>query len=220
MQKMVDFYHDKGIDILKLGFALPNLAKFCLHKSTTAKFYPFTESDEDLLEKFREDMVGGPSIVFTRKAVVDKNFIRNLTNMCKSFVGNDASQLYLFSMCQAMPIGLHLKLELDSESGKLIQRQIKTRSFENMVLWYFLRVIPQCKAESFYTTGTQKKIDANSVDVFCGHCNTVFEAMGCYYKYCPCKEACAAFTVEEIQRGLRWREVDEEPKQYTQKKDL
>ena len=49
--------------MLKLGCTLPNLANICLHKSTDAKFYPFTEGDKDLLEKIR-DVVGGPSIVF------------------------------------------------------------------------------------------------------------------------------------------------------------
>ena len=40
MQKMIDLYHNKGIDMLKLGCTLPNLANICLHKSTRAKFYP------------------------------------------------------------------------------------------------------------------------------------------------------------------------------------
>ena len=71
MQKMIAFYHDKDIDMLKLGCTLPNLANICLHKSTDTQFYPFTEGDKGLLEKIREDHVGGPSIVFTRKAVVD-----------------------------------------------------------------------------------------------------------------------------------------------------
>ena len=30
MQKMIDFYHDKDIDMLKLGCTLPNLANICL----------------------------------------------------------------------------------------------------------------------------------------------------------------------------------------------
>ena len=93
MQKMIEFYHQKEPDMLKLRCILPNLANICLHKSTDSKFYHFTESDKDLLEKFREDKVGGPSNVSTRKAVVDKNFIRNSTNFCKSIVGIDASQL-------------------------------------------------------------------------------------------------------------------------------
>ena len=93
MQKMIEFYHNKGIDMLKLGCTLPNLANIWLHKSTDSKFYPFTESDKDLLEKTREDMVGGPSIVSTRKAVVDETFIRKSSNLCKSIGGIDAIQL-------------------------------------------------------------------------------------------------------------------------------
>ena len=99
MPKVIAFYHDKDMDMLKLGCTLPNLANVCLHKCTGAKFYPFTEGDKDLSEKIREDVVGGPSIVFTRKAVVDETFIRKSTNLCKSFGGIDASQLYPYSMC-------------------------------------------------------------------------------------------------------------------------
>ena len=91
MQKMVDFYHNKGMDMLHLGFTLTNLVNNCLHKSTTAKFYPFTESDKGLLKKNREDMVCGLSIIFTQKAVVEGTFVRDSTNLCNSIVGIDAS---------------------------------------------------------------------------------------------------------------------------------
>ena len=36
-KKLIDFYHNKGIDMLKLGCTIPNLAKFCLLKSTDSK---------------------------------------------------------------------------------------------------------------------------------------------------------------------------------------
>ena len=116
MQKMIEFYHNKGIDMLKLGCTLPNLVIICLHKATDSKFYPFIESDKDLLEKIREDMVGGPSIVFTRKAVVDEIFISKSSNLCKSIVGIDASQIYPYSMCHPMPTGLSTRWEYDSET--------------------------------------------------------------------------------------------------------
>ena len=48
-KKMIAFSHIKFLDILKLGRTLPNLTDVCLHKSTDAKFYLFTEGDEDLL---------------------------------------------------------------------------------------------------------------------------------------------------------------------------
>lgn len=45
MTKMVNFYPEKGIDMLKLGCTLPFLANICLHNSTNTKLYPFTEAD-------------------------------------------------------------------------------------------------------------------------------------------------------------------------------
>ena len=33
MQKIVQFYHQKKVDMLKLGFTFPNLANICLHKT-------------------------------------------------------------------------------------------------------------------------------------------------------------------------------------------
>ena len=121
-QKMIDFYHNKRIYMLKLGCTLPNLATVCLHKPTDSNFYPFTESDNDLLEKIREDMVGGPSNAFTRKAVVDETFIRKSSNLCKSIVGIDASHQYPHSLCQPMPTGLYTRWEYESETRRFRAR--------------------------------------------------------------------------------------------------
>ena len=66
MQKMIQFYHNQGIDRLYLGCTLPNIANISLHKTTNHKFYQCCESDKDLCEKVREDMTGGISNVFTR----------------------------------------------------------------------------------------------------------------------------------------------------------
>ena len=218
IQKRIASYHDKDIDMLKLGCTLPNLANICSHKSTDAKLYPFTEGDEDLLEKIREYVVGGPSIVFTRKAVVDETFFRKSTNLCKSIVGIDASQLYPYSMCQPMTTGLYTRWDFDSETSRFIPRKNKTRSFENMVMSYFQRTRPECKIESFFTTGRQKKIDCFSVDGFCSHCNTVFEAMGCFYHFCPCQELRLSLSEEDIQRGSKKRELDTLRRHYIQEK--
>ena len=109
MKKMITLYHNKIIEMLKLGCTLHILANICLHKSTDGKFYPFTENDKDLLQKIRKDMVGRPFLVFTRKAVVDKTFIRKSTSLCKSVDVIDASQPYPYSMCQPIPTGLYTR---------------------------------------------------------------------------------------------------------------
>ena len=104
----------------------------------------------------------------------------------------------LHDMCQPMPTGLYIRWNYDSESQKFMPRQIKTRSFENMVLSYFQQARPECRIESNVTTGRQKKIDCFSVDGICNHCNIVFEAMVCYFHYCPCQEARPSLTDNEI----------------------
>ena len=124
-------------------------------------------------KKIRGDDVGGPSIVFTRKTVADETFIRKSTNMCKSNVEIDASQLYRYSMCQIMPTGLYTRWHVDSKTSRFTPRQKKTGSFENMVMSYFQVKRPDCKIESFYTTGRRKKIDCFRVDGLCSHCISV-----------------------------------------------
>ena len=106
-------------------------------------------------------MVGGPYIVFTRKAVVDETFIRKSSNLCISILGIDASQLYPYSMCQQMATGLYTRWEYDFGTKRFTARQNKSRSFGNMALSYFQQSQPDCKIESNVTTGRQKKLIAS-----------------------------------------------------------
>ena len=88
-------YLNKGYGLLKPGCTLQSLAKLCLPSSMTAEFYPLPEGDKELLEKMRENMMGGPSIVFIGKTVVSETQIRSPPNVCKSIEGIDASELSL-----------------------------------------------------------------------------------------------------------------------------
>ena len=45
----------------------------------------------------------------------------------------------------------------DQETQKFKARQNRVRTFENMVMSYFQATRPECKIESYYTTGKQKK---------------------------------------------------------------
>ena len=72
-----------------------------MHKPTKVVFHPFTGTNKTLLLELQKDMVGRLSLLFTRKSVVDEIFTRNSTNLCKSIVGYDASQLYPYSKVSA-----------------------------------------------------------------------------------------------------------------------
>ena len=47
---------------------------------------------------------------------------------------------------------------------------------------------------------------------------TLFEAMGCYYHYCPCQEARPSLTDTDIERGVKKRQQDEMRRDYIQQK--
>ena len=147
-----------------------------------------------------------------------KLFIRKPSNLCKSIVGIAASQLFAYSVCQPMPTGLYTRRDYDSETKRFTSRQKKSRSFENMVLSYLQQNQPRCKSESNITFGRQKKIDCFNVDGICYHCNTVFEAMGCYCHYCPCQEARPSLTDTDIERGVKNRQQDQMRRDYIQQK--
>ena len=128
---MVKSYHKQGIDMLKLGCTLPNLAHSFLHKSTNAKFYPFTETDTELLENLRENLVGGLSIVLARKAAVNEIFIRKFSDICISIDGVAASQLYPFSTCQQMPKRLfNIYMNLTKISKESITKKARLETLE------------------------------------------------------------------------------------------
>ena len=45
---------------------------------------------------------------------------------------------------------------------------------------------------------------------FCAHCNTVFEAMGCFYHYCPFQKSRPSLTEKDIKRGNKKRNGPDE----------
>ena len=128
LQKMVDFSHNKRIDMLKLGCTLPNIARSCLHKSTVARFYPFTEIDKDFLEKIRKDMFDGPSIDFTRRAVVEETFFR--IRQTGRIDGSPLSELMLASLILSLCV-MHCQLVCTQDWNQIRNlvnlNRIKTR---------------------------------------------------------------------------------------------
>ena len=138
--------------MVKLGCTLPNLANIELLKTTGSKFHPLIGTNKGLLERKQEDMFGGPSSVFTRKALVEGIFMRKSTNLFMSIYGVGASQLYLYSKYQPMPTGLITRWEYESETQCFTPCQNKSRFFENTGLSFFPRFQLDRKSENNVTT--------------------------------------------------------------------
>ena len=133
MQKMIAFYHGKDIDMLKLGCTLPNLANICLHKSTDAKFYPFTEGDKELSEKIRGDVVWAHLSFLHAKQLLMKLLSESLQTYANLFLRLMAANYTPTRCANPCPpvfirVGIWIQKPVDSHLDKTIPVAFKIRS--------------------------------------------------------------------------------------------
>ena len=114
LQKMKEFYTNLEVDIFKDAVSLPGVSKQYILRKTLKRrkgynppeLYPPNKEAYDML---KAAVVGGPSLVFTRKHVVGKTRIRSHqykdTRLVKRILGYDANSLYPSTMMKEMPCG-------------------------------------------------------------------------------------------------------------------
>jgi hypothetical protein len=104
INKMFEFYRARNLDMFKDAISLPGLAYKMLMNCPNANFSLFEEKDKHLYYLLKNNIRGGPSIIFNRYQEVDKTYIRN-GKLCKNIIGFDANALYLWAIMQKMPVG-------------------------------------------------------------------------------------------------------------------
>lgn len=122
LDKMAGFWREHGIDMLKQAISLPGLAfQFEMDFLKQQGVHLSSFHDETTYQLFRKNMVGGPAIIFKRYAEVGATAVRsNPERSVKKIVGFDANGLYLWALCQPMPVGLYTHWRYPSqESTKL-----------------------------------------------------------------------------------------------------
>ena len=115
LQKMKEFYTSLGIDILKDAVSLPGVSeKYILRKTLQPRWgYKPPElysPNKEAYAMLKAAVVGGPSLVFTRKHVAGETRIRSHqyedARVCRRILGYDANSLYPSTMMKEMPCGL------------------------------------------------------------------------------------------------------------------
>ena len=104
INKMFEFYRAKNLDMFKDAISLPGLAYKMLMNCPNANFSLFEEKDKHLYYLLKNNIRGGPSIIFNRYQEVDKTLIRG-NKLCKNIIGFDANALYLWAIMETMPVG-------------------------------------------------------------------------------------------------------------------
>ena len=114
LQKMKEFYTSIGIDILKDAVSLPGVSeKYILRKTLQPRWgYKPPElysPNKEAYAMLKAAVVGGPSLVFTRKHVAGETRIRSHqyedARLCRRILGYDANSLYPSTMMKEMPCG-------------------------------------------------------------------------------------------------------------------
>ena len=111
IEKMKAFYTNIGVDIFKDAVSLPSVSmQYILRRTLRGRnapdlYAPGPEANEML----KAAVVGGPSLVFTRKHVAGQTRIRchkyDLARIVKRIMGFDANSLYPSTMAKEMPCG-------------------------------------------------------------------------------------------------------------------
>ena len=114
LQKMKAFYTNLGVDILKDAVSLPGISQQYILRKTLQprKGYKPPElnaPNKEAYEMLKAAVVGGPSLVFTRKHVAGETRIRSYqyegARLTRRILGYDANSLYPSTMMKEMPCG-------------------------------------------------------------------------------------------------------------------
>ena len=100
------FYRDRGLDMLKDGIGVPGLTLRYLFKTIPSDVYftLFSKHTKDIHTLIRQQLVGGPSIIFNRYKEKGVSLIRG-DKPVETLEGFDANALYLWGIMQDMPTG-------------------------------------------------------------------------------------------------------------------
>ena len=110
IDKQFAFYQQQNIDMFKDGISVPGLTLLYLFNDLPSNtfFTVFNQTNSDLHQLVKDNIVGGPAIIFHRYHEKDITKIRD-GELCRSIVGYDANDLYLWALMQDMPTGWYTR---------------------------------------------------------------------------------------------------------------
>ena len=181
--KQAGFYKHQNIDMFKDGISVPGLTLLHLFNDlpNDTYFTVFNRTNSDLHELVKDNIVGGPAIIFHRYHEKDVTKIRGGGETCRSIVGYDANALYLWAIMQGMPTGWYTRRR---EENKFRPQQ--AQPFGQMaVQWLTWESAKSGCAIRHQVNGREKRIGKRRVDGWCAETRTAYQFHGCFWHGCP-----------------------------------
>ena len=183
ISKQFTFYRDRGIDMFKDGISVPGLSLLYLFNNLPPKtfFTVFNQTNSDLIKLVKDNIVGGPAIIFHRYHEKDVTKIRGGGETCRSIVGYDANALYLWAIMQDMPTGWYTRRR---EENKFRPQQ--AQPYGQMAIQWLTRESDRTGCTIRHQgNGHEKRIGKLPVDGWCAETRTAYQFHGCFWHGCP-----------------------------------
>ena len=127
------------------------------------------------------NIVGGPSIIFSRYHEKDVTNIKNIdNNLCQAVFGYDCNGLYSYAIKQKMPTGLYIRRYADNK----FKPEVSEKYIGSYVWMDYLMKEEKIKILHKMNNSKEIRIGNYLVDGFCQKNNTIYEYNGCYYHHC------------------------------------
>ena len=181
--KQAGFYKHQNIDMFKDGISVPGLSLLHLFNDlpNDTYFTVFNRTNSDLHELVKDNIVGGPAIIFHRYHEKNVTRIRGGSEPCRSIVGYDANALYLWALMQDMPTGWYVRRR--EENGF---RPQQAQPYGQMaVQWLTWEAAKNGCTIRHQVNGREKRIGKLPVDGWCAQTHTAYQFHGCYFHGCP-----------------------------------
>ena len=171
------FYFDNNIDLFKDTISVPGAARKMMFRSKDSNFALFDQTNKDLYRKIKQNICGGPSIVFTRSMSVGQK-LKNSQETCAKIFGFDANALYPYCLTQDMPCGSFVRRREEQGYKPIIQNK-----YLNMYIWMdHLSEMQKIKISHKLNSGKEHFIMGFYVDGI--HNMDVYEYHGCFFHGC------------------------------------
>ena len=181
--KQFAFYHDRGIDMFKDGISVPGLSLLHLFNDlpNDTYFTVFNRTNSDLHKLVKDNIVGGPAIIFHRYHEKDVTKIRGGEELCRKIEGYDANALYLWAIMQDMPTGWYTRRR--EENGF---RPQQAQPYGQMAIQWLTRESDRTGCTIRHQgNGREKRIGKLPVDGWCAETRTAYQFHGCFWHGCP-----------------------------------
>ena len=181
--KQAGFYKHQNIDMFKDGISVPGLSLLHLFNDlpNDTYFVTFNRTNSDLHKLVKDNIVGGPAIIFHRYHEKNVTRIRGGGETCRSIVGYDANALYLWAIMQDMPTGWYTRRR---EENKFRPQQ--AQPYGQMAIQWLTRESDRTGCTIRHQgNGREKRIGKLPVDGWCAETCTAYQFHGCFWHGCP-----------------------------------